>query len=83
MEFSSFDETSLDLSIFVATDPDGQISDFRFIYFFPSQTIGFKIIQRNINTEKLNNTIRDEDAIKTQGVRTDSTHRLHNYLQKR
>ena len=51
--------------------------------FFPSQTIGFKIIQRNINTEKLNNTIRDEDAIKTQGVRNYSTHRLHNYLPKK
>ena len=35
--------------------------------FFPSQTINFKIIQRNINTEKLNNTIRHEDAIKNAG----------------
>ena len=39
-------------------------------------------IQRNINTDKLNNTEMRMPS-KTQGVRTDSTHRLHKYLQKK
>ena len=43
-----------------------QISDlFRFIFVSISEY--FKIIQRNIDTNKLNNTIRDEDAIKNTG----------------